>query len=206
MKEYVCTICGYVHKGELPDGFVCPVCGAGADAFKEVVKERAPKTEAPKKRVKAPETEFSAIEMSVICSNLARGAEKQYMFEEQKHFETLAGFFLEEAKSQTEASDINVGEMLNRDLTELYPAANESAAEASDRGAKRSLVWSEKVTAALKSVIARYGADGAKIPDGQSVFVCSVCGFVFVGNEPPALCPVCKVPAWKFEKAERRAE
>ena len=194
MKEYVCTICGYVHKGELPDGFVCPVCGAGADAFKEVVKERAPKTEAPKKRVKAPETEFSAIEMSVICSNLARGAEKQYMFEEQKHFETLAGFFLEEAKSQTEASDINVGEMLNRDLTELYPAANESAAEASDRGAKRSLVWSEKVTAALKSVIARYGADGAKIPDGQSVFVCSVCGFVFVGNEPPALCPVCKVP------------
>ena len=38
MKEYVCTVCGYVHKGELPEGFVCPVCGAGADAFKEVVK------------------------------------------------------------------------------------------------------------------------------------------------------------------------
>ena len=42
MKEYVCTVCGYVHKGELPEGFVCPVCGAGAGAFKEVVKERAP--------------------------------------------------------------------------------------------------------------------------------------------------------------------
>ena len=188
MKEYVCTVCGYVHKGELPEGFVCPVCGAGADAFKEVVKERAPKANAPKKKLKAPETE------------------KQYMFEEQKRFETLAGFFLEEAAGQTNVADKNIGEMLDKDLSELYPAANESAAEASDRGAKRSLVWSEKVTTALKSVIARYGADGAKIPDGQSVFVCSVCGFVFVGNEPPALCPVCKVPAWKFEKSERRAK
>ena len=206
MKEYVCTVCGYVHKGELSEGFVCPVCGAGVDAFKEVVKERAPKANAPKKKLKAPETEFSAIEMSVICSNLARGAEKQYMPEEQKRFETLAKFFLEEAAGQTNVADKNIGEMLDKDLSELYPAANESAAEASDRGAKRSLVWSEKVTTALKSVIARYGADGAKIPDDQSVYVCSVCGFVFVGKEPPAICPVCKVPAWKFEKSERRAK
>ena len=37
------------------------------------------------------------------------------------------------------------------------------------------------------------------------VGVCSVCGFVYVGDEPPQLCPVCKVPAWKFDRAERRA-
>ena len=30
--------------------------------------------------------------------------------------------------------------------------------------------------------------------------VCTVCGFVYVGDEPPKLCPVCKVPDWKFEK------
>ena len=30
-------------------------------------------------------------------------------------------------------------------------------------------------------------------------------GFVYVGDAAPELCPVCKVPSWKFEKAEGRA-
>ena len=29
-------------------------------------------------------------------------------------------------------------------------------------------------------------------------WVCSVCGYVFEGEQPPAQCPVCKVPADKF--------
>ena len=37
------------------------------------------------------------------------------------------------------------------------------------------------------------------------VWVCTVCGFIYVGKSAPALCPVCKVPDWKFEKIERRA-
>jgi len=35
-KKYVCTICGYVHEGELPEDFICPLCKHGVDAFKEV--------------------------------------------------------------------------------------------------------------------------------------------------------------------------
>ena len=35
-KKYVCTICGYVHEGELPEDFVCPLCKHGVDAFKEL--------------------------------------------------------------------------------------------------------------------------------------------------------------------------
>ncbi|MDR1731107.1 MAG: NADH peroxidase [Synergistaceae bacterium] len=31
-------------------------------------------------------------------------------------------------------------------------------------------------------------------------FVCSVCGYVYEGNEPPASCPQCKAPASKFEE------
>ncbi len=49
MKKYVCDICGYVYdptKGDLdngvnprtafedlPDDWICPTCGAGADSF-----------------------------------------------------------------------------------------------------------------------------------------------------------------------------
>lgn len=52
MKKYVCNICGYVYdpeKGDpdggiepgtafedIPDGWVCPVCGVGKDQFSEV--------------------------------------------------------------------------------------------------------------------------------------------------------------------------
>ena len=36
-KKFVCTVCGYVYEGEkLPDDYVCPVCGVGAELFKEV--------------------------------------------------------------------------------------------------------------------------------------------------------------------------
>lgn len=34
-KKYVCTVCGYVHEGEVPDDFICPICGVGKDMFEE---------------------------------------------------------------------------------------------------------------------------------------------------------------------------
>ena len=33
-------------------------------------------------------------------------------------------------------------------------------------------------------------------------YVCSVCGYVHEGDEPPAECPVCHAPAEKFNKQE----
>lgn len=78
MKQYICTACGYIHEtdGELPDDFKCPLCGAGKDAF--VLKEETTKAE---ETLEKPHTEkeLSPMEMSIICSNLARGCEKQYI-------------------------------------------------------------------------------------------------------------------------------
>ena len=61
-----------------------------------------------------------------------------------------------------------------------------------------------KVTAILYSLLDRYRKEGARILRGTQIWVCSVCGFTYVGQTPPELCPVCKVPAWKFEKVEGR--
>jgi rubredoxin len=52
MQKYICTVCGYVYDPEqedldstvqlgtafstLPDGWVCPVCGASKDEFEPV--------------------------------------------------------------------------------------------------------------------------------------------------------------------------
>ncbi|MBE6697575.1 MAG: MBL fold metallo-hydrolase [Ruminococcaceae bacterium] len=35
-KGYVCTICGYVHEGELPEDFICPLCKHPASDFEEI--------------------------------------------------------------------------------------------------------------------------------------------------------------------------
>ncbi len=34
MKKYVCPVCGYVHEGEIPEGFVCPTCKVPGSKFK----------------------------------------------------------------------------------------------------------------------------------------------------------------------------
>ena len=40
MTKWVCKVCGYVYEGEeLPEDYVCPVCGVGVDEF-EIVEEK----------------------------------------------------------------------------------------------------------------------------------------------------------------------
>jgi rubredoxin len=37
MRKWQCTVCGYIHEGEeLPEDFVCPLCGVGAEDFEEI--------------------------------------------------------------------------------------------------------------------------------------------------------------------------
>ena len=57
----------------------------------------------------------------------------------------------------------------------------------------------------LDSLLKRYEAEGDKMLANTGVWVCTVCGFVYVGDAAPELCPACKVPSWKFEKVEGRA-
>ena len=88
---------------------------------------------------------------------------------------------------------------------EAYADVRAAADEAKDRGAARVCVWGEKVTRMLSSLVKRYLVEGERMLEGTEIWVCSVCGFVYIGETPPELCPVCKVPAWKFEKVSGRA-
>ena len=35
-EKWVCSVCGYVYEGALPEDFVCPICGVGADQFNKL--------------------------------------------------------------------------------------------------------------------------------------------------------------------------
>lgn len=126
--------------------------------------------------------------------------------EAAENFNKLAAFFRSKAESVQDVSTERLLELVEKDLTSGFPYGFTAAAEKPDRGALRALTWSEKVTRMQESLLARYKAEGEKMLSSTGVYVCSVCGFIFIADGPPEICPVCKVPAWKFEKAERRAK
>jgi rubredoxin len=226
MKQYVCSVCGYVYdeaKGipdagiapgtrweDLPADWKCPLCGASRSQFREKdapVAAQKPAKEPEPLEDPADMKELTALEMSILCSNLARGCEKQYKAEEMALFRELAQYF-KAASAPAEDPDMEkLLERISRDLEGELPAARAAAeAEPRDRGALRALTWSEKVTLIQKSLLERWQTEGDAMLENTGVWVCTICGFIYIGSEPPALCPVCKVPGWKFEKVEGRAQ
>ena len=222
MGKYVCSVCGYIYDetdgspeagiapghsfADLPDDWVCPICGADKDAFE---KQGEPDTVVEKRTVTVMETssdmkEMSALEMSALCTNLARGCEKQYMPEEAAAFKELGAYF-QAASASAQAPEFDqLLALIEKDLQEGLPNAHAVASENKDRGALRALTWNEKVTRILKSILTRYQKEGNAMLENSGVYVCTICGFIYIGDDLPDVCPVCKVPNWKFEKVEGR--
>ncbi|MCR5665378.1 MAG: rubredoxin [Eubacterium sp.] len=209
--RYVCRICGYVYDDEketvpfeqLPDDWKCPLCGAGKSDFE---------VEAPKKERKpvsvdaeaADLKKLSAGQLAAVCSNLARGCEKQYKSEEETLFLELADYFTKITPEVQDATVQKISKLLAEDI-EQYPNVRAVADQSSDRGAARICVWGEKVTRMLSSLVNRYLKEGEAMLADTPIWICTVCGFVYIGETPPELCPVCKVPPYKFEQVEGRA-
>lgn len=223
LSQYKCDICGYIYDEsagipengiapgtrweDLPQDWVCPLCGAPKEVF---VKQGEATVAAEASSSNATESaedvkEMSPLELSALCANLARGCEKQYKAEEAALFTTLAEFFKKTAKPAADPQMDQLLERINGDLAEDFPRAKEIATQAPDRGALRALTWSEKVSRILKSLVSLYQKEGEAMLQNTGVYVCTVCGFVYLGNAAPDLCPVCKVPNWKFEKITGRS-
>ena len=210
--KYVCQICGYVYDdakekvpfAELPDDWKCPLCGAAKSDFKPEANGDEKKVVTAIEPMEADLEKLSAGQLAALCSNLARGCEKQYKQEEADLFKQLADYFTAVVPAVNDASVEKLAKELQTDA-ENYAAVRATADANADRGAARVCVWGEKVTRMLSSLVNRYlNEDEAMLKD-TNIWVCTTCGFVYIGDTPPELCPVCKVPDWKFEKIEGRA-
>lgn len=144
--------------------------------------------------------ELSYGELSALCSNLAKACEKQQLFEQQKRFLELADYFAQRAEPADGASLEDIKALVEGYLDSGFGPAFDQARADRDRGALRALTWSQKITALLDSLIKRYESKGDALIEGTSVYVCKICGFVFVGDNPPDVCPICKVPKSKIVK------
>ncbi len=213
--KYVCSVCGYVYDEEkrgvpfaqLPEDWKCPLCKAPKSEFEAQGGEDKPAA-APAERELGVLSEeapgkLSLGQLAAVCSNLARGCEKQYKFEEAELFTKLADQFTASVSSLENVSAERLAAELREDAGN-YASLRATADADKDRGAARVCVWGEKVTRMASSLVERYLAEGEAMFEGGEVWVCTACGFISVGDAAPEICPVCKVPAWKFEMMEGR--
>ena len=210
--KYICQICGYVYDdakekvpfAELSDDWKCPLCGAAKSDFKPEANGDEKKVVTAIEPMDADLEKLSAGQLAALCSNLARGCEKQYKQEEADLFKQLADYFTAVVPAVNDASVEKLAKELQTDA-DNYAAVRATADANADRGAARVCVWGEKVTRMLSSLVNRYLNEGEAMLKDTNIWVCTTCGFVYIGDTPPELCPVCKVPDWKFEKIEGRA-
>ena len=216
--KYVCTVCGYVYDDaehdvpfeSLPEDWSCPLCKAPKSLFEKVEEKQEAEPQAPEtfsaENDEPAENDdlvlLGAGELSSLFSNLARGCEKQYQDEAKKCFDEIADYFEGLVPEETDRDMEHLASLIKEDLDANYVDLRAKASARQDRGTLRVVTWGEKVTRMAKSLVDRYLREGDAFLANTGLYVCTVCGFLYVGDNPPELCPVCKVPSWKFEKIE----
>jgi len=220
MNRYVCGVCGYVYDegvgipdsgipagslwDSLPGDWVCPLCGAPKDVFNL----DGPSVEVPPVEENKPVeaissgTDYSAGELAIIFSNLSKGCKKQYREDASELFGLLADYYGQRSlKVGGQLKDLE--SLMVKDIDQLMPLGENAAESAGDRGAKRALLWSGKVTRMAQSLVKRYANEGQDLLVDTQAYVCEICGFVYIGDDLPEVCPVCKVPSMKISPIAR---
>ena len=208
MKKYRCTICGYIYDEakekvkfeDLPDDWKCPLCGAPKNLFEEIKEESEEKTlendDLDSSLIDEELRELSNYEIAFILSNLARGCDKQYLKEESSLFRELALYY--ENKEENEKGSLD--DVLKKVDTDInnFERANKVFSKYEDRGAKRVINWASKSTNIMKVVMDTYKEKGIDYIKNTKIWVCDICGFVYIGDNHPKVCPVCRVPSLKI--------
>lgn len=222
MKKYVCTICGFIYDeadgypdgdipqetvwSAVPDSFLCPVCGASKDDFDEKedeVSSTNATTVSSSTSVMPDEINYTAAELSSIFSNLSKGCEKQYDLEMADLYNQLSSYYNLKRDGEIESDIESLKALLLGDLSDSFSIANDRAKKNGDRGAMRALKWAEQVSRMTRSLLGRLESHSTDFIENTNVFVCDICGFIYVGDIKPEVCPVCKVPNIKMTQIKK---
>lgn len=214
MKKYRCTVCGYIHEGELTEDFKCPICKQPASVFEEVKEEKKSEnkyagTKTEKNLMEAFAGESQARNKYTYFAEIAK----------REGYEQLAEIFLSTARNEQEHARLwfdalghigNTAENLlaaaegeNYEWTDMY---DRFAKDAEDEGFTELAEKFRKVAAIEKSHEERYRAllknvEMQRVFDKgvQVMWECRVCGHLVVGPKAPEVCPVCNYSQSYFE-------
>ena len=214
VKKYRCTVCGYIHEGELTEDFKCPLCKQPASKF-ELIEE--PKAEGGK--YAGTKTEKN-LEEAFAGESMARNKYTYFAnIAMQEGYDQLAEIFLKTARNEQEHARLwfqelgHLGDTAanlkaaaegeNYEWTDMY---DRMAKDADEEGFPELAEKFRKVGAIEKAHEERYLAL-LKNVEMQQVFEkseeimweCRVCGHLIIGKKAPESCPVCGFSQSFFE-------
>ena len=214
MDKFKCSICGYIHEGELTTDFICPVCKQPAKAFEKI--EEAKKVAS---KYAGTETEKN-LETAFAGESMARNKYTFYSLIAKNHgFEQIADLFLKTAENELSHAHMwfkelnglgDVAENLlhaaegeNYEWTEMYykfaqTAEKEGFPELAKRFryvAEVEKHHEERYLELLKNV--KESLVFAK--SEKTVWECRNCGYLVEGNNAPEVCPACDFAKSFFE-------
>lgn len=214
MTHYRCSICGYLHEGELTADFKCPICKQPASVF-QLVEEKGSAgnpyagTKTEKNLLDAFAGESQARNKYTYFAAIAQ----------REGYDQIAELFLHTARNEQEHARIWYEELGNLGRTAenlLHAAEGENyewtdmydrfAKDAEAEGFKDLAARFRKVGAIEKAHEERYRAL-LKNVEMQQVFAkgeeamweCRICGHLVMGRKAPDVCPVCKYSQSYFE-------
>ncbi len=213
--KYRCTICGYIHEGELPEGFTCPVCRQPASVF-EKLEEKA---ENPGSRYAGTKTEKNLME-GFAGESQARNKYTYFaMVAQREGYDQLSEIFLKTARNEQEHARLwfealghmgttaqnllAAAEGENYEWTDMY---DRFAKDADEEGFPEMAELFRRVGAIEKSHEERYRRLLHNVEMQQvfekaeeTMWECRICGHLVIGKKAPEVCPVCKYAQSYFE-------
>ncbi len=217
MVKYRCSVCGYIHEGELEIGFVCPVCKQPASAFVKIEEEKAIKESTNK--YKGTKTEKNLLE-ALAGESIARN---KYSFfadvAKNEGYEQIFDIFMHTAHNEKEHSKLWFKELglLSETATNLLHAAegenyewtsmySQFAKEADEEGftdlAKkfRNVAKIEKTHEdRYRKLLSNVEMKAVFEKSNEVIWECINCGHLVMGKKAPGVCEVCLYAQGFFE-------
>ncbi|MDI3537557.1 MAG: NADH-quinone oxidoreductase subunit [Eubacteriaceae bacterium] len=214
MGKYRCTVCGYIHEGELTEDFICPRCKKPASYFEKV--EEQVKTV---NKYAGTKTEKN-LQDAFAGESQARNKYTYFADVAQREgYDQISSIFLQTARNEQEHARIwfeelgNIGktsdnllkaaEGENYEWTDMY---DRFAKDADEEGFPELAERFRKVGAIEKAHEARYrylldNVEMQKVfeKSDQVMWECRVCGHLVMGKKAPDYCPVCHYSQVYFE-------
>ena len=211
--KYRCKICGYIHEGEMPEGFVCPVCKQPVSAFEKIEEASDANPYAGTKTEKNLQEAFAGESQArnkyTYFANIAQ----------QEGYDQLSEIFLKTARNEQEHARVwyqalgNLGstaenllhaaEGENYEWTDMY---DRFAKEADEEGFADLAEKFRKVAAIEKTHEERYrtllqNVELQKVfeKSEETIWECRICGHLVMGKKAPEACPVCGFSKSFFE-------
>ncbi|NLV35203.1 MAG: 4Fe-4S binding protein [Clostridiaceae bacterium] len=213
MVKYRCSVCGYIHEGELPEDFICPRCKQPASVFVLVEQTKTENkyagTKTEKNLAEAFAGESQARNKYTYFANIAQ----------REGYDQIAELFLKTARNEQEHARVwfeelgNLGKTAenllkaaegeNYEWTDMY---DRFAKDAEEEGFKDLAARFRRVAAIEKAHEERYRAllnnvEMQKVFEKgeETMWECRICGHLVMGKKAPEVCPVCKYSQSFFE-------